>query len=169
MFDSAEVADPVSTSNPDIETLVRDGLGVADPANNTKCYKVFRIVDAASTIAMDDDNLIIEKNGRAIPLLGQLAHSGGLKQNSSTGHLFDAATNINIANNATQTPPSGDPSTSGLSNLGTSDDAATNIANNATQTPPSGDPSTSGPSNLATSDNGIHPSRPEPPYLAQNL
>ena len=119
VVNNAKVTDPVSPSDPKLEKLVEaveQALGV-----KTTNISVFEVIDPNSTIVMDGDHLIIEKEGRAVPLLGKLygqgpvAHSGGshdAEQNSTTANSSDAPMHDNTANKATQTPPSGGPSTS---------------------------------------------------------
>ncbi|KAF8804107.1 hypothetical protein BYT27DRAFT_7259559 [Phlegmacium glaucopus] len=116
---NTKVTDLVSTSKDKLEHLVEDvehALGI-----KTTHRAVFQVIDSNSTIVMDDGHLIIEKEGRAIPLRGKIcgelsnADSGGsyhAKQDSTSANPSNALINANIANDATQTPLSGGPSTS---------------------------------------------------------
>lgn len=145
VFNSANSTDPVSDSNSAVDTLVENILGVqtAGSTNDVKACKVFRVSDPKFTIAMDDNRLIIEKEGRAVSLLGQLYGQLPIAQSgSSTGNTFDATIDPDTANDTTQTQPSAGPSTSGS---------------------PSSDPSSGG-LQPSSSTSTFTPSTPDIPY-----
>ncbi|KAF8804114.1 hypothetical protein BYT27DRAFT_7259563 [Phlegmacium glaucopus] len=116
---NTKVTDLAPASKHKLEHLVEDvenALGI-----KTTNRAVFQVIDANSTIVMDDGHLIIEKEGRAVPLRGKMcsqlpnAHSGGsyhTKQNSTSANPSSAPINGKTTNGATQTPLSGGPSTS---------------------------------------------------------
>lgn len=65
-----EVPDPVPT--PDAHANVQISIEVNATAPAANNVKIFQVIDARSTIVMDDDRLVITKPDRSVRLQGQL-------------------------------------------------------------------------------------------------